>query len=175
MKIKNVFSDLLERDLKMGEKVFQLHAKMKQLEVEKDNKKREELAKQIDDLEKECKEFKPEVVQNMFKNFKIKESLQERNLEDKGVFSKKIGTSNKLDGLSFCITGPLEKALRTEYIKIIQDNGGEYFPMVKDGLDYLVTNDKNSGSRKNILAQKFKIEVINEGGLLALLNKKGIK
>jgi len=104
----------------------------------------------------------------------LEEVLSERELFAKGVLSQKIGRSNKLDGLSFCITGPLEKAFRNEYVEVIENNGGEYWPAVKDGLDYLVTNDTGTGSRKNVKAKELGIEVINEVGLLTLLRKKGL-
>jgi hypothetical protein len=45
---------------------------MKKLEIEKDETKRKELAKQIEELEKDVKDFKPEMVKNMFKKFEIK-------------------------------------------------------------------------------------------------------
>jgi NAD-dependent DNA ligase len=226
IKFKKIFGELIERELLDGEKLFKLHSTMKKLEIEKDETKRKELAKQIEELEKDVKDFKPEMVKNMFTKFPLKESranqtplnkllsnkaayedmidngrltpkekkeidiklekidkqikelkknLNERELQDKGIFAGKIGKSNKLDGLSFCITGPLEKALRTEYVEIIENNGGEYIPSVKDGLDYLVTNDAFSGSRKNLDARKYGTEIINEGGLLTLLRKKGVK
>jgi len=72
IKFKKIFGELIERELLDGEKLFKLHSTMKKLEIEKDETKRKELAKQIEELEKDVKDFKPEMVKNMFKKFEIK-------------------------------------------------------------------------------------------------------
>lgn len=55
--------------------------------------------------------------------------------------------STKINGLSFCFTGKMEHG-RKELEKTVRENGGLVVGVSKK-LDYLVTNDPNSGSSKN--------------------------
>ena len=73
-----------------------------------------------------------------------------------------------LTGKSFCVTGSLKNFSRDKFKEIVIDCGGSVKNTVGAGLDYLVTNDKDSGSGKNQKASKLGVSVINEEDFLAL-------
>lgn len=77
-------------------------------------------------------------------------------------------SSSSLEGKSFCITGALSKP-RKEYESIIERAGGKIVSSVSSKTDYLITNDKTSGSSKNRKAAELNIPVINEEELLKML------
>ncbi|MBQ2396175.1 MAG: NAD-dependent DNA ligase LigA [Bacteroidales bacterium] len=69
----------------------------------------------------------------------------------------------KLAGKTFCITGKLnEFDNRKELVYDIESNGGVVVSSVTKKTQYLITNDKTSGSSKNIAAQKFGVKIITE-------------
>ena len=71
---------------------------------------------------------------------------------------KKISSGSKLSRLSFCFTG---KACmpRSKLEEMVISNGGSV-SAVKKGLSYLVTDDTESGSSKNVKAKELGIPVI---------------
>lgn len=74
-----------------------------------------------------------------------------------------------LAGKSFCITGEL--SMGREFVhEWIRNKGGEVKTGVSKNLDYLVTNDVNSGSSKNKKASDLGVKVIAEADLLKLGN-----
>jgi DNA ligase (NAD+) len=77
-------------------------------------------------------------------------------------------SSDKLKGLSFCITGKLNHGVRDEYIEKIKDNGGQYKGVSKD-LSYLINNDTTSSSGKNKKAKELNIPIISEDEFLKML------
>jgi len=77
-------------------------------------------------------------------------------------------SSDKLKGLSFCITGKLNHGVRDEYIEKIKDNGGQYKGVSKD-LSYLINNDTTSSSGKNKKAKELNIKIISEDEFLKML------
>jgi DNA ligase (NAD+) len=74
-----------------------------------------------------------------------------------------------LTGNSFCVTGSLTSMGRKEFQKVVVDLGGSAKDTVSEGLTYLVTNDKDSGSAKNKKADKFGVKIINEEEFLNLI------
>jgi len=72
-------------------------------------------------------------------------------------------------GLSFCVTGSLSSMGRKEFQTIVVDNGGIAKDTVSEGLTYLVSNDKDTGSKKNEKARKFGVKVINEDEFIVLI------
>jgi DNA ligase (NAD+) len=69
----------------------------------------------------------------------------------------------KFDGKTFCITGKLtEFKNRKELVYKIESNGGTVVSNVTSKTQYLITNDKNSGSAKNKAAQKYGTKIISE-------------
>ena len=77
-------------------------------------------------------------------------------------------TVSSLEGKSFCITGALSKP-RKEYESIIEKAGGKVVSGVSSKTDYLITNDKTSGSSKNRKAAELNIPVISEEEFLKML------
>lgn len=69
----------------------------------------------------------------------------------------------KLEGLSFCFTGKAEAidGGRKTCEKLVKDNGGIVASGVSKTLSYLVTDDTESGSSKNVKAKQLGIPVIS--------------
>lgn len=80
-------------------------------------------------------------------------------------------SSDKLKGMSFCITGKLNHGVRDEYVERIKDNGGQYKGVSK-GLSYLINNDTTSTSGKNKKAKELNIPIISENEFLKMLKKE---
>ena len=74
-----------------------------------------------------------------------------------------------LSGHSFCITGKLlHFANRDALVEQIEKCGGKVVSGVSAKTDYLITNDKDSGSSKNQKAAKFGTKIISEEEFLAM-------
>jgi DNA ligase (NAD+) len=103
---------------------------------------------------------------------KIIAGIQDRKKEIDSVLKhvtlKSSSSSQKLSGLTFCITGKLKRP-RSQIIKDIEDRGGQVLSAVSKNLDYLVTNNPHSSSSKNKEAKKLKIKTITEKDLKKLL------
>ncbi|HON89388.1 MAG TPA: NAD-dependent DNA ligase LigA [Spirochaetia bacterium] len=74
-----------------------------------------------------------------------------------------------LQGLSFCFTGELKTMKRAEAESLVRQYGGTVKSSVTKDLSYLVTNDPNSGSSKNMQAKKLGIPVISEDNFLLMI------
>lgn len=79
----------------------------------------------------------------------------------------KVNTNTTITGKSFCFTGKAEND-RGDLEKMVRENGGVIAGVSKN-LDYLVTNDPNSGSGKNKKADDLGIEKITETQFLKLI------
>ena len=90
-------------------------------------------------------------------------------LTENGIIILKESGGGKLSGLSFCFTGELKTMKRQDAEKLVKDAGGSAKSSVTKDLSYLVTNDTESGSSKNVKARKFGIPIINEEEFLALI------
>ena len=99
----------------------------------------------------------------------MRECKDEMNsLVQSGTIILKQVSGGKLEGKSFCFTGELHTIKRADAEKLVKENGGSAKSSVVKGLTYLVTNDKTSGSSKNVKAASLGIPVINEEEFLAL-------
>ena len=86
-------------------------------------------------------------------NFKIPELTEDTSLKN----------TVALSGKRFCITGKLHVfANREELVADIEAKGGKVVSGVTKATDYLITNDKNSGSSKNKKAAELGIQIISE-------------
>ena len=81
-----------------------------------------------------------------------------------------IFASEKLKGLSFCITGSLTMK-RADLQKLISDNGGENVNSVSKQTKYLITNDVQSDSSKFKKAKELSVKILTENEFLQLLEK----
>ena len=71
----------------------------------------------------------------------------------------------------FVITGSLRQFKnRGELQKVIEDNGGKVVSSVSKNTNYLINNDINSTSAKNVSAKKLGIPIITEADLMELLD-----
>lgn len=71
--------------------------------------------------------------------------------------------SAHLDGLTFVITGKLtEYKNRAELKSIIEENGGRVVETINKKTSYLINNDVNSTSAKNLAAKKANIPILSE-------------
>lgn len=71
--------------------------------------------------------------------------------------------TNKLKNLIFCITGKLNKYKnREELVKKIEENGGKTVSSMSKKVNYLINNDINSQSSKNVYAKNNNIEILTE-------------
>ena len=74
-----------------------------------------------------------------------------------------------LSGQSFCITGKLNHfPNRDALVEQIEKRGGKVVSGVSAKTDYLITNDKSSGSSKNQKAAKFGTKIISEEEFIAM-------
>lgn len=97
-------------------------------------------------------------------NWIVYESSREKELKSGCEISKL-----PLSGKSFCFTGAMSIS-RKEAIAMVENLGGEVKSSVSKGLNYLVTNDKNSGSGKNKKAAELGIAILDEKDFLKLVN-----
>ena len=71
------------------------------------------------------------------------------------------GTS--LNDKTFCITGRLKTFKnRAELVDFIEKNGGKVVGSISKNVDYLINNDKESTSSKNLAAKNLKVPIITE-------------
>ena len=71
--------------------------------------------------------------------------------------------SAHLDGLTFVVTGKLtEYKNRAELKSIIEENGGRVVETINKKTSYLINNDINSTSAKNLAAKKANIPILSE-------------
>jgi len=82
--------------------------------------------------------------------------------------SKSCKIRGKLSNLSFCFTGTCSAGKRKDLEKIVVNNGGSIAGVSKN-LSYLVTDDTESGSSKNMKAKEFGISVISSNDFLNLI------
>ena len=89
--------------------------------------------------------------------------------EERPVVS--ISVSNKLEGKTFVITGKLKTFKNRNEIKAtIEKEGGKVTDSVSSKTDYLINNDVDSTSSKNLKAKKLNIPIITEDDFLNLIN-----
>ena len=74
-----------------------------------------------------------------------------------------IAANTSLEGKKFCITGKLKKFANRDALMLdIESKGGKVVSGVTKATDYLITNDKESGSSKNKKAAELNIPIISE-------------
>ncbi len=79
-------------------------------------------------------------------------------------------SNNVLNGKTFVITGKLKTYRnRQALVQVIEENGGKVTDKVTSKTTYLINNDINSGSAKNLAAKELGIPIITEEGFQTLL------
>lgn len=93
-----------------------------------------------------------------------------RSLVENGIIKIESSDNGKLSGMSFCFTGELKRMKRQDAEVLVKQNGGSVKSSVTKDLTYLVTNDTESGSSKNVKARKFGIKIIDEESFFNLMS-----
>lgn len=122
----------------------------------------------IEDLEK-IPEIGPIVAKSIFEWFKDKDNVKFiKKLKSKGVvYEKTKEIKGKLKGLSFVITGTLNRFSREEAKEKIENLGGEILGSLSKNLDYLVVGE-NPGSKYD-KAKELGIKIVKEKEFLKML------
>jgi DNA ligase (NAD+) len=107
------------------------------------------------------------IVANL-KEFKNQMVSLNKIVKIKGEKKMEVKNGN-LNGMSFCFTGKLSMK-RAEAQALVTENGGINKDGVTAGLTYLVTDTPDSGSSKNVKAQKLGTQVIDEAAFMRLIN-----
>ena len=107
-----------------------------------------------------------------FSNPDFIEELKE--LKEEIDIQKASTNSNKdLDGLTFVITGSLNKFTnRDTMIEFIEEHGGKVVTSISSKVNYLINNDITSTSTKNNKAKELGINIIDEDKFLELIKEK---
>lgn len=80
-------------------------------------------------------------------------------------------SESNLKDKTFVITGSLNHYKnRDELKKVIEANGGKVVGSVSSKTSYLINNDVNSTSSKNVSAKKLNIPILTEEDLIAMLS-----
>jgi DNA ligase (NAD+) len=88
-----------------------------------------------------------------------------------GIAVPPLSSAQPLRGYSFCFTGELGSMKRKEAEERIKALGGSVKTSVVKDLSFLVTNDPESKSAKNVKARKLGVAVIGEARFLELLQR----
>ncbi len=109
-------------------------------------------------------------IKNFFLNDTNKKVLKELEevLTIKEVVIKK--TNGLFDNKTFMFTGKLSGISRAEAKSLIEENSGSIISNVSKKLNYLIIGE-NPTKRKVLNAKELKIEIINQGQFLQMLNK----
>ena len=84
------------------------------------------------------------------------------------IIEDAVVSSGKLNGLSFCFTGAACKP-RKELQMLVEENGGIVKSGVSKGLNYLVSDDKDSSSSKMVKAKSLGITLISSSEFLEMI------
>ena len=104
--------------------------------------------------------------------YEMSKSLKNYNYNELDYIVEKFLTINnkieerkeqKLEGLTFCVTGKIKQwKNRDELSSFITSLGGKVVGSVSANMDYLINNDINSTSSKNLRAKELGKQIINE-------------
>jgi len=71
-------------------------------------------------------------------------------------------TTNVLDGLTFVVTGKINRMSRKELQELIEKNGGKLASSVSAKTTALINNDNTSSSSKNTTAKSLNVDILTE-------------
>ena len=81
-------------------------------------------------------------------------------------------SQNNLEGLVFVITGKVNKYKNRDELKaFIESQGGKVAGSISSKTNYLINNDVNSNSSKNVSAKKLGVPIVSEEDFLKILEK----
>ena len=100
-------------------------------------------------------------------NIELVNRLRSFGLQFKLTQEQLAGGSDKLQGITFVITGSFENHSRNDLKKIIEDNGGKNTGSVSKKTDYVLVGE--AAGSKLAKAQELGIEIINEHKLIEMV------
>jgi DNA ligase (NAD+) len=103
------------------------------------------------------------------RTWELVEKLREKGLRLEQDASEKRASGGPLEGKTLVLTGTLPELTREEAGALIKAAGGKVVNSVSKKTDYVVAGE-NAGS-KLAKAEKFETEILDEAGLLALLER----
>ena len=107
-----------------------------------------------------------------FSNPDFIEELKELK-EEIDIPKASINSNKDLDGLTFVITGSLNKFTnRDTMIEFIEEHGGKVVTSISSKVNYLINNDITSTSTKNNKAKELGINIIDEDKFLEKIKEK---
>lgn len=80
-----------------------------------------------------------------------------------------VAANSNITGKTFVITGKLQSMNRDTLKEKIENLGGKVTSSVTSKTDYLINNDKESTSSKNLTAQKLGVPILSEKEILKML------
>ena len=121
---------------------------------------------------KSINEIGPVLAHSIHEYFNNKNNMEIINnlLKEITIVNDSASSSNKLDGMTFVITGSLNNfSNRKDLQKLIEDAGGKVASSVSAKTNYLINNDINSNSTKNKTAKELNVKIITENDILGML------
>ena len=121
---------------------------------------------------KSINEIGPVLAHSIHEYFNNKNNIEIINnlLKEITIVNDSASSSNKLDGMTFVITGSLNNfSNRKDLQKLIEDAGGKVASSVSAKTNYLINNDINSNSTKNKTAKELNVKIITENDILGML------
>ncbi len=112
------------------------------------------------------------IAQNIYDYFRDENNLNEIDrLLNVGVEIQAVESakSNKLNGLTFVLTGTLENYSRAEMSKLIEEHGGKTASSVSKNTDYVLAGEE-AGSKLD-KARSLGVKIISEKEMLALIEE----
>lgn len=118
----------------------------------------------------------PVIAKNLVEYFKNEENNKKLDhlLSHLEIEKEETGEEQIFEGMNFVITGSVEHfSNRSEAKAYIESLGGKVTGSVTGKTNYLINNDKNSGSSKNKKAKELGIPILSEEDFLRLAEKGG--
>lgn len=118
----------------------------------------------------------PVIAKNLVEYFKNEENNKKLDhlLSHLEIEKEETGEEQIFAGMNFVITGSVEHfSNRSEAKAYIESLGGKVTGSVTGKTNYLINNDKNSGSSKNKKAKELGIPILSEEDFLRLAEKGG--
>lgn len=104
-------------------------------------------------------------------NMLIIERLKRFGVQLEISAEKLANQTNKLEGLTFVVSGVFENVSRNELKKLIEDNGGKVSSSISSKTSYIVAG-ANMGPSKKEKAEKLNIELLSESEFLQKIQVK---
>lgn len=113
-----------------------------------------------------AKKLKEGILELQSEMFKVMNFIKIESNKDKNENIKM-----SIYGKTFCFTGSLESMKRKEAQELVESKGGESTSSVSKNLDFLVTNDPDSGSSKTKKAKSLGTKIISEDEFLRMVKE----